>query len=232
MKINVSLYNSQTNDLAIVIDLLRASTTISVALNTFKRIVPINDIDEAIKLKEKHNAILAGEIKSSDFDVSNSPVQISNYAGDTLILKTTNGTKVLENIKQRNSEVNILVGASINAKTVVQKALDIADNEIELVMAGRHQRFTIEDCIGAGIIINEMVNIAKEKNIYLELSESAKASKIISNNSNIIKQLINTSHSADKLRYLGFGEDIEICSLINKIDTVPIYKNNYIVSLD
>ena len=42
MKINVSLYNSQTNDLAIVIDLLRASTTISVALNTFKRIVPIN----------------------------------------------------------------------------------------------------------------------------------------------------------------------------------------------
>ena len=54
MKINVSLYNSQTNDLAIVIDLLRASTTISVALNTFKRIVPINDIDEAIKLKEKH----------------------------------------------------------------------------------------------------------------------------------------------------------------------------------
>ena len=228
MKINVSLYNSQTNDLAIVIDLLRASTTISVALNTFKRIVPINDIDEAIKLKEKHNAILAGEIKSSDFDVSNSPVQISNYAGDTLILKTTNGTKVLENIKQRNSEVNILVGASINAKTVAQKALDIADNEIELVMAGRHQRFTIEDCIGAGIIINEMVNIAKEKNIYLELSESAKAS----NNSNIIKQLINTSHSADKLRYLGFGEDIEICSLINKIDTVPIYKNNYIVSLD
>ena len=87
MKINVSLYNSRTNDLAIVIDLLRASTTISVALNTFKRIVPINDIDEAIKLKEKHNAILAGEIKSSDFDVSNSPVQISNYAGDTLILK-------------------------------------------------------------------------------------------------------------------------------------------------
>ena len=77
-----------------------------------------------------------------------------------------------------------------------------------------------------------MVNIAKEKNIYLELSESAKASKIISNNSNIIKQLINTSHSADKLRYLGFGEDIEICSLINNIDTVPIYKNNYIVSLD
>ena len=70
MKINVSLYNSRTNDLAIVIDLLRASTTISVALNTFKRIVPINDIDEAIKLKEKHNAILAGEIKSSDFDVS------------------------------------------------------------------------------------------------------------------------------------------------------------------
>ena len=122
---------------------------------------------------------MAGEIKSSDFDVSNSPVQISNYAGDTLILKTTNGTKVLENIKQRNSEVNILVGASINAKTVAQKALDIADNEID-----------------------------------------------------IIKQLINTSHSADKLRYLGFGEDIEICSLINKIDTVPIYKNNYIVSLD
>lgn len=235
MKINVNLYNSETNDLAIVIDLLRASTTIIVALNTFNKIIPINDMKTAIKLKEKCNATLAGEINAESidkFDVSNSPHRISNYTNNTLILKTTNGTKVLENIRNRNSEVKILIGAAINARAVAKKAIELANEEIELVMAGRHQKFTIEDCIGAGLIVNEILKLAQKEDIPIDLSESAQVSQMIATDENIAFELITSSHSADKLRSLNFSEDIKICGLINKLDTVPIYKNEYIISLD
>lgn len=235
MKIDVNLYNSETDDLAIVIDLLRASTTIAVALNTFNKIIPINDIKTAVELKEKYNAVLAGEINAEsrdEFYVSNSPHEISGYKNDILILKTTNGTKVLENIKNRNPEVKILIGAAINARAVAKKAVELADEEIELVMAGRHQKFTIEDCIGAGLIVNEILKIAQKENIPMDLSESAQVSQMMATDENISFELITSSHSADKLRSLNYDEDIQICGLINKTDTVPIYKNEYIISVD
>ena len=61
MKVTVSLFNSKTKDVAIVIDLLRASTTITIALNTFNKVIPVNTSNEAFELKNKYNALLAGE---------------------------------------------------------------------------------------------------------------------------------------------------------------------------
>ena len=235
MEVNVSLFNSETNDLAIVIDLLRASTTIIMALNTFKKVIPVNSVEKALELKEQHNTVLAGEIKRlkiEGFDLSNSPKDIQEYSGETLILKTTNGTRVLENIKNRNENVKILVGTAINAKAVAIKALELATDDIELVMAGRHEKFTIEDMIGAGFIINELKTIANSKNIDLKLSESAIVSSLIAADINSALELINSSHSANKLRKLDCYEDIEVCKLINHSEIVPIYNNNQITKLE
>ena len=234
MKVNVSLYNSETSDLAIMVDLLRASTTITIALNNFNRVIPVNTIESAFELKEKYHAILAGEkkiIKIDGFDVSNSPYEIQDYTEDTLILKSTNGTKVLENLG-KNEKTKILIGSAINAKAVAQTALNMADEEIDIVMAGRHGKFTIEDCLGAGIIINEMIKLAIQEYIDLELTEFAQVAKMISSDYLIAKDLINSSNSADILRDLDYIEDIKICTLVNEVDTVPIYRNNEITKLE
>ncbi|OED30243.1 hypothetical protein NL43_03675 [Methanosphaera sp. WGK6] len=234
MKIDVKLYNANTTDVAIVIDLLRASTTITVALNNFKEIIPVNDIEKAFKLKEKYNAVLAGEkkvLKLDKFDVSNSPYYIQNFKGNTLILKTTNGTKVLENMQNNNKNADILIGSSINAKAIAEKSLEMAEDEIQLIMAGRHQNFTIEDGIGAGIIINEIVNLAKIKEIPLDITESGQVAQMIAEDHKIAQDLIYTSNSADILRSLGYPEDIDVCAKINESNIVPIYKNNKITQL-
>ncbi len=235
MKVHVNLFNSETNDLAIVIDLLRASTTITMALNTFNKVIPTNSIEKALELKEHEGAVLAGEIKRlkiEGFDLSNSPKEIQEFSGETLVLKTTNGTKVLENIKNRNEDVKILVGTAINARAVAKKALELANNDIELVMAGRREKFTIEDMVGAGLIINELKNIADSENITLDLSELAQVSYLISKDINQAGQLIESSHSADKLRALGCSEDIKFCKLLNYSDIVPVYTDKHIIKLE
>ncbi|MBE6493155.1 MAG: 2-phosphosulfolactate phosphatase [Methanosphaera stadtmanae] len=234
MKVDVKLFNSETNDLAIVIDLLRASTTITMALNTFNKVIPTNSIENALKLKESEGAVLAGEIKGmkiDEFDLSNSPKEIQKFSGETLVLRTTNGTKVLENIKNRDKNVKILVGTAINAKAVAKKALKLASNNIELIMAGRHEKFTIEDMVGAGLIINELKNISDSENIKLDLSELAQVSYLISKDVKQASQLIETSHSANKLKSLGCSEDIEFCKLLNYSDIVPVYTNKHIIKL-
>lgn len=234
MNIKVSLFNSKTDDLAIVIDLLRASTTITVAFNTFKKVIPVNNQELAFEIKDKYDAVLAGELNLKNiegYDLTNSPSTVNDFKGDVLVLQTTNGTKVLENIKTRNENVTVLVGTAINAHAVAKKALEMSNDEIELVMAGRRENFNIEDAVGAGIIINEIISIAKEENIEIELDESALASQIVAGDINQSKQLIGDSWGATKLTKLGFKKDVEVCQLINQIDEVPIYENGIITKL-
>ena len=115
MKIKTSLFNSTTDDLTIVIDLLRASTTIIVALNNFNKVIPVNNDKIAFKIKEEYpDAILAGEKDLNTiegYDITNSPKIIQDYVGDIFVINTTNGTKVLENIKNRNENVKVLVAS-------------------------------------------------------------------------------------------------------------------------
>jgi len=235
MKIKTSLFNSTTDDLTIVIDLLRASTTIIVALNNFNKVIPVNNNEKAFKIKKMYpNAILAGEkdLKTIEgYDITNSPEKIQEYSGDTFVINTTNGTKLLENIKKRNDNIKVLIGASLNAKALAIKALEIADNEIELIMAGRHQTFNIEDCVGAGLIINEIVNVAHEKNIELEMDESSLAAMILAEDENRAKDLIDNSMASKRLRKLGLNDDIEICKELNTRNIVGLYENNKIIKI-
>ena len=233
MKIRVSQFNSTTDDLTIVIDLLRASTTITVALNNFNKVIPVNSTDKALDLQD-NNTILAGEkdLKPIEgFDLSNSPHKIKDYTADTLVLKTTNGTRGLENIYNRNKNIKILIGSAINARAVADKALSLATDEIELIMAGWHGLFSTEDCIGAGLIVEEIVNIANERSIDLDVEESALISKLLASNHDRARELIDTSLAAERLTKHGFKDDIVVCHEISKLDIVPLYKDGKIINL-
>ncbi len=131
-----------------MVDALRASTTITLALNNFNEIIPCFTPEEAFELK-KINGIIAGERSGKrveGFDVGNSPKNVENYDTDieTLILTTSNGTRIL---KDMNSTV--LVGSMVNAKAVGYKSVEIAENEIDVVMAGYKGNFALEDFFGS-----------------------------------------------------------------------------------
>ena len=154
MKVSLSLESSNSCDVAIMVDALRASTTITVALENFKKIIPVKNIEDAEELASSYKAVLAGErggAQVKGFDTGNSPVEIKKFKGKILVLTTTNGTRVLEGIDSK-----ALVGSFINAKAVAKKALEIADSHIEVVMAGVNGKFVIEDFLGAGEIISHL----------------------------------------------------------------------------
>ena len=215
MKVSLSLERSNSRDIAIMVDTLRASTTMTVALENFKKILPVKNIEEAEKLADKYNAVLAGErdgARVEGFDAGNSPVEIKNFKGEILVLTTTNGTRVLEGINSKT-----LVGSFINAKAVAEKAVEIADNHIEVVMAGVNGNFVIEDFLGAGEIISNLQD--------QELDETAIAACMASHDKKLVNDAVKNSKSATGLYKLGLGKDVEFCLNRNIYDTVPVYKN-------
>ena len=232
INIKTSLFNSTTDDTAIVIDLLRASTTICVALENFNKIIAVGNDDDAFRIKEKYDdVVLAGERNLETiegYDINNSPTTVKDYHADVLVLNTTNGTQVIENIKKHNSNVNILIGSSINARAVASKALSTATDEIELIMAGRRKQFNIEDCVGAGLIIHEIISEAKKHDIKLELEESALACMLLTEDKEHARELIANSKAADRLVKLDHRDDVEICCGLNTIDKAAVYKDGII----
>ncbi|MCK9909487.1 2-phosphosulfolactate phosphatase, partial [Microbacteriaceae bacterium K1510] len=87
-----------SNRVVVILDVLRASSTIVTALaNGFADVVPVETVGQAQACRGE-NTILAGERhcrKVSDFDYNNSPTALSkqNHQGKRLILTTTNGTR-------------------------------------------------------------------------------------------------------------------------------------------
>ncbi len=222
MLVSLSLDKSYSKDVAIMVDVLRASTTITVALNNFNQIIAVKDKNKAIKLAEEHDTVLAGEREGATiegFDAGNSPVEIQNFSGDCLVLTTSNGTRILEGMKAKS-----LVGSFVNARAVALKASELADNHIEIVMAGVRGQFAIEDFLGAGEIISYLKNY--------ELDEMALAAYMASRNDEMVKNAIMNSNSASGLQKLGFGDDITFSIKKNIYDIIPIYEKHIIKKLN
>ncbi|MDI6644632.1 MAG: 2-phosphosulfolactate phosphatase [Methanobacteriaceae archaeon] len=223
MRISLSLEESITKDVAIMVDVLRASTTITVALENFNYVMPVKSLKIAESLAKKHHAVLAGERGGASvewFDTGNSPIQIKNFKGNSLVLTTSNGTRIIEGMKANK----ILIGSFINAKSIAKAALKIAHGHIEIVMAGVNGRFAIEDFLGAGEIIKYLKNN--------EMDEYAIAALMASHDKNYVDEIVKKSNSALKLRDLGFGADVEYCLKRNIYETVPLYEKGKIENLN
>lgn len=222
MQVSLSLERSTSEDVSIMVDVLRASTTITIALETIPCIIPALEIEEALVMAPKHQAFLAGERGGATiegFDAGNSPLEIQKLSGKTLIITTSNGTRILEGIKGR-----ALIGSFINARAVAQKAMEIADNHIEVIMAGVRGRFAVEDFLGAGEIISHL----KDQ----ELDEMAQASVLAVENPQLVDKTVKNSISAQNLVKLGFKDDVDFCLRRDISHIVPVFKDGLIKILE
>lgn len=222
MKVTLSFENTISDDVSIMVDALRASTTITLALNNFEKIIPCFTPEEGFKLKKIHDGVLAGERggkKIEGFDVGNSPKDVENYTSDktTLILTTSNGTRILENMN-----TTVLVGSLVNAKAVGEKSAKIATSHIDVVMAGVKGNFALEDFLASGEILYWICeNISGE----YELNDYAKAAIIASRDYKAVKEGFYNSNSGKRLAKLNYKQDIEDCLSKNVSNNVAIYKN-------
>jgi 2-phosphosulfolactate phosphatase len=210
-----ALRAGQKNHIIILVDTLRASTTITTALdNGAKKIITTTTVEEAKKLAQqiRKNAILAGErhgFKIQNFQLGNSPLEFTSQRvkRKIIILTTTNLTRVA-NSTQNASDV--LVGCLINAQSVAQKAKKIAQKTrktITIIHVGRLEQHAPEDYVTAQTIKNYILNKPQPQNIPQKIFKTPYAQYLIQ---------------------IGFEKDVQYCSQLNTTTTVPIYKNQSI----
>ena len=219
MKITLSFEQTISEDVSIMVDVLRASSTITLALDKFDTILPCFTLEDAFKLKDETGGIIAGERKGAKiegFDIGNSPNAIKDSKTDsnTMILTTSNGTRILEKMNSK-----VLIGCMNNAMAVAQASLEIAAGHIDVVMAGVWEKFAIEDFLAAGEIISEISKVCDN----CEVSEYAQAAVLASRNYELVKKAFYESTSGNKLKSLGYEKDIAFCLEKNSTDKVGIY---------
>ncbi|MFA9396660.1 MAG: 2-phosphosulfolactate phosphatase [Clostridiaceae bacterium] len=216
-----------SNKIAIVIDTLRATSVIVTALNNgANRIIPVLEIEEALKLKEQlgDKVLLAGErkgLKIKDFDLSNSPLE---YRGEVIknkniILTTSNGTRA---IKGCASARKVYIASLLNGEAV-SNLLIKENSDVVFVNAGTYDEFSMDDFITSGYIISRIMESSEAK-----LSDISKTAMYIYENNKDIKSYIKDAFHYKIMEELGFYDDLEFCIRKGQFNIVPIYKNGEI----
>jgi 2-phosphosulfolactate phosphatase len=165
--------------IAVVIDVLRASTTMITALaNGASRVRPVPDVAEARAAAVGAAALLGGErggVRIDGFDLGNSPAEYGRdrVAGRAIVITTTNGTAALAAC---GAAREILVGAMVNRAAVAAAARRLATAwhaDVHLVCAGTDGAVTAEDILAAGAILDAALRDAPAD----ELDGSAHAAR-------------------------------------------------------
>ncbi|MDR2545557.1 MAG: 2-phosphosulfolactate phosphatase [Methanobrevibacter sp.] len=235
LKLSLSFEKTISEDVSVMVDALRASTTITIALDKYDKIIPVLNKEEAKEIAIKEKGILAGErtgAKINGFELGNSPIAIQKYETDlkTLVLTTSNGTRILN---EMNSKV--LIGSLINSTTVGKACLKLANSHIDVVMAGVKGEFAIEDYLASGDIINSITEAFNHNNVKfqsLDISEYAQSAVLGSRNYKLVKKAIYNSKSSGRLKDLGYQEDIDFSLQRNITDNIGLYENKEIRKLN
>lgn len=224
-----------TNSLVVMIDVLRASTTIITALSNNAREIIITDTTEkAVKIYttiSKENAILAGErngIKPDGFGAGNSPSEFTREKVENkiIILTTTNGTQIFTKAKEAPCKivagfVNLTVACDFILKRLSQ---DSSIHSVIFFAAGNKGRISYEDTIAAGAFIANLHSA-----LNCKLTDSALIAKeIYSSHKDSLPEFIKTTEHARLLTNLGFEKDIEIASTIDLCPIIPYIDGNSI----
>lgn len=214
-------------DVAVVVDILRASTTITHALaNGVDCVIPCSTIEEATAVKqqdEPHRCLLGGErggVRIEGFDLGNSPTA---YAGEvvkgmTVAFTTTNGTRALLRSSQAKE---VMVGAFVNLTTVVRRIQSTA-NSVQIVCAGTDGQITGEDVLFAGALVERLT---KKETDHFELTDAAEIARdhyrVRCPEQSVaqIEAAMIGSRGGRNLVRLGYEADIRTAA---NVDSVPV----------
>ncbi|MBU5453941.1 2-phosphosulfolactate phosphatase [Caproiciproducens sp. MSJ-32] len=214
--------------IVIIIDMLRATSVITTAINNgAKEIIPILTVEEAYKKKEELKAIgiealLGGErnaIKIEGFDFTNSPLEYTKERVNekTIILTTTNGTRAINLSKNAKK---IFIASMLNAKAVVAE-LKKEKEDIVFINAGTNGEFSMDDYICSGYMISLL-----SKECSCNLSDISKMAKLIYENNNNIIDFIKEAKHYNILKSLNLEKDLYYCVKKDIIKIVPYYNKS------
>jgi len=214
-------------DIAVVIDVLRATTTISWALkNGADSIQVFADLDllkeSAIKWQADERLLLGerGGKKIEGFDLGNSPLSVTKKVvnGKRLFMSTTNGTKSLQ--KVQNANYLFAMGLP-NRKAVAEKIISLKRENLLILGSGWEGSYSLEDSLAAGALAAYLQqNCDFEINILNDELQAALALWDFWKN-DILKCLKTATHGK-RLTSLGdYEDDFKCCAGLDCLDIVP-----------
>jgi len=215
---------------AVVVDVLRASTTICAALSSGARaIIPADSIAAAIQLASllsRSAVLLCGEREGKliqGFDLANSPFEYTRakVKGKTLIFGSTNGSPTI--IRTRQARHTLICGF-INMDTIVKALQEVAE-PISILCSGKLGQFAIEDAVCAGLIVVEL----EKSGIPLELNDGATAAlNLALHHRGNVLEMVKSSNHGRYLAQIGMETDLPFCADLNRLPVLPVFHDGKI----
>lgn len=207
---------------AVVIDVLRATTTIVHALAAgCVAVRPCAEVDEARALADGLPAgkvLLGGERGGrplAGFDLGNSPREYAGpvCGGTTVVLTTTNGTRAL--LRAAEAE-RVLVAGFVNYSAVCEQLRQEA-RPIHIVCAGTDGAVTLEDTLLAGAFVDFLCEECE-----VRLNDAGRlAWDCFENHGRVLVGALEVSRGGTQLRQLGYDDDIRAAAQVDQFALVP-----------
>ena len=214
--------------IAVVIDVLRASTTIVTALfHGAAGVLPVLGVADA-RAAAHGGRLLGGErggVRIEGFDLGNSPLEYAaeRVRGRSLVVTTTNGTAALHACRGARE---ILIGAIVNRAAVAEAARRLARHglEVHLVCAGTDGAVSAEDVLAAGAILDAASAAGPDDVLDPAALEARGFFRRVAADGDVPAALVaefRRSPGGANLVDLGMQADLPACAAIDSLPLVP-----------
>jgi len=220
------------NAVVVIIDVLRATSTIATALhNGAKCVIPVDSVAKCIELGRQIDGITAGErdgMIAEGLEHGNSPFEYPRefINNRTLVLTTTNGTKLLHMALDRGAG-QIVTGSFPNLGSICDYLIS-QNQPVVLGCAAWKDRINIEDLLFAGAVIHQV-----KEHFSINCDSSKIAETLYADAKEDLYEFMKARDASHYHRLMGFGleKDIRYCLTANVANVLPFYENGKLIVL-
>lgn len=217
-----------SNTVVVIIDVFRATSTIATALyNGAAKVLPVDNVPRCIELGKITGGITAGERDGKvveGLQHGNSPAEYprSFIEGKTLVLTTTNGTKLLHMALERGAS-EVITGSFPNL-TAVCNYLVKANKNVILGCSAWKDKFNLEDTLFAGAVIQRI-----KEHFTIHCDSSLMAENLYTLHQQDMNSFIRKTTHWHRLAAYGLEKDLEYCVTPDVANVLPVYDNGALV---
>jgi 2-phosphosulfolactate phosphatase len=197
-------------DVAVVVDVLRATTTATQALASgYQRVLCVDSLERALRMRAP-GRVLAGEqrgVMPSGFDLGNSPGDVARAGAEELVLATTNGAPTI--VEAAHRAPLVLLACLLNLDAVRAR---IAGAEVQIVCSGTYGQVALEDVYVAGKLCAGLAG---------EHTDAALVAEAVARAYPSAYDVLAASANARALIEAELGGDIGFCARESVLDIVP-----------
>ena len=214
-------YQNQGYEIAVVIDVLRATSTMCYALESgVESIIPISSLEEAIEFKKK--GFLVGAERNGKvvdgFDFGNSPLHFkgkTTFKNQSIVMTTTNGTKTIQLSKMITDHIII---ASLTNLTAVVNYLKKHKKKTLIITAGWKNKVSIEDSLCGGLIVHYLT----QTNEWFFKEDEALCARLLAQSA-LKSNYQPLRYASHRRRLSHLHADIMCCIDVDRHSFIPIY---------